>query len=190
MGTRRELFGAVLSVLFVSTICQGRVLASESDESALNLDEVEVVREVYQANCASCHGFDGIPMIPGVPNFVKGERMEKNDEELLASIREGKDSGSGGVPMPPWQGILSETEMRSALNYVRVVGGDNLFLENCASCHYATVPAPEDTVPKTAEALNNHQGPFNLCEGTDTDNMMERQDIVSVIRFLQGMLGD
>ncbi len=144
-------------------------------------------RDLYQASCAACHGFDGTPIMPGIPNFSRGERLEKSDQELLASVQNGQQSESGGVAMPPWKGTLSDEEMLGVLNYIRVINGDPVFQDNCLSCHDSSVPPVAESIPKTMEKLNKYQGPFNLCKGTDTDNTMERQDIISVIRFLAGV---
>jgi len=49
------------------------------------------------------------------------------------------------------------------------------------------VPPVAETIPHTEQELNQYQGPFNLCKGTDTDSMMEREDVISVIQFLVGV---
>lgn len=71
--------------------------------------------ELFEENCAGCHGEDGMPLLPGTPDFSKGERLEKTDDELLESI------GSGLNVMPPWDGILSEKEMKNCLGFIRSI---------------------------------------------------------------------
>jgi hypothetical protein len=68
-----------------------------------------------------CHGFDGIPMMRGTPNFANGERLEETDNQLLESIRKGK-----GI-MPSWAKILDEQERAVVLAYTRMIPGDGLF---------------------------------------------------------------
>ncbi|MCP4277842.1 MAG: cytochrome c, partial [Gammaproteobacteria bacterium] len=81
---------------------QQRAVASNTGISAEDIASIDDARDLYQSNCAACHGFDGVPIMAGVPNFGKNERMEKTDQELLASIKNGKIPESGGVAMPPW----------------------------------------------------------------------------------------
>ncbi len=181
---------SLLSIALLSVFSQGRSLASDSGISAEDIARIDDARDIYQSSCAACHGFDGAPIMAGVPSFANGERLEKGDSELLASIENGKIPEAGGIAMPPWKESLSEDEMESALRYIRVINGDPVFQDNCLSCHDESVPPVADSVPKTLKKLNEHQGPFNLCKGTDTDSEMERQDIVSVIQFLVGVSGE
>lgn len=70
----------------------------------------------FEDLCASCHGYDGIPVFPGTPNFAVGERLDKKDNELLEAIRKGK-----GDVMPPWEDMLNELAQREVLNYIKDV---------------------------------------------------------------------
>ena len=81
-------------------------------------------RQFYEENCASCHGFDGVPILPASPNFSKGERMEKADAERGKIISDGK-----GQMMPPWGTVLNKKDQADVLAYIRsmavvLVGGD------------------------------------------------------------------
>ncbi len=162
-------------------------MAANTGISVEDIAAVDDARDIYLSNCASCHGFDGSPILAGVPNFTKWERLEKDDSELFISVRDGRPSESGGVPMPAWKGILSEEEVKSVITYLRVIQGDAVFQDNCLSCHDSGVPPIAETIPKSVNLLKLHEGPFNLCQGTDTDNSMEREDIISVIGFLVGV---
>lgn len=71
-------------------------------------------QDIYDSYCGACHGFDGTPLLPNVPNFAAGERMEKSDSELIDSIREGK-----GSVMPGWVGVLSDEECAVVLQFIR-----------------------------------------------------------------------
>lgn len=70
-------------------------------------------QELFETNCAVCHGTDGTAVLPNAPHFAKGERLEKTDAQLLASVSEGLNV------MPPWKGVLSDEEIREILTYVR-----------------------------------------------------------------------
>jgi cytochrome c553 len=187
MSADIDMLGPVLTLLMVTIIWQGPALAAHSGVSMDDIARLDDARDVYQTNCAACHGFDGVPMMPGIPNFSGGERLDKAEQELMASMQNGKESESGGIAMPPWQGTLSDEEMLAVLDYIRVIRGDLVFQEICTSCHSNTIPPAADSIPSTVEKLYLHQGPFNLCKGTDLDNMIERDDIISVIRFLGGI---
>lgn len=71
-------------------------------------------RDIFDAYCGPCHGFNGSPLLPNVPNFSAGERMDKSDSELLDSIRAGK-----GTAMPAWSGILSDEALEVVLQFIR-----------------------------------------------------------------------
>lgn len=72
-------------------------------------------KKVFDDNCASCHGTDGNAVVPQTPNFAKGERMEKPDAQLMATIKNGLNV------MPAWKGLISDTEMADALAYARTL---------------------------------------------------------------------
>ena len=100
------LLGAVTLMLFW-VISSNDIRAQDADAAALG-------RDTYEEFCGACHGYDGVPLLPGTPAFLKGERLEKPDAELLRSISEGK-----GDLMPPWKDILSADERVAILRYVR-----------------------------------------------------------------------
>ena len=187
MNAFSKILVSIFSFSLIWIILQGQTLAANTGISAKDIARIDDARDLYQSSCAACHGFDGIPIMPGVPNFSNGDRLEKADLELLTSLQNGKESETGGIAMPPWKGALSDEEMLAVINYIRVIKGDLVFQDNCMSCHDSSVPPVAESIPKTVAKLNLHQGPFNLCAGTDTDNTVERQDIINVIRFLAGV---
>ena len=85
-----------------------------NDIGAQEADEATMARDTYEEFCGACHGYDGVPLLPGAPAFFNGERLEKPDAELLRSISEGK-----GDIMPAWKDILSADERVDILRYVR-----------------------------------------------------------------------
>lgn len=72
-------------------------------------------KKVFDANCAACHGTDGIAVVPQTPNFARGERLEKPDAQLLTTVRNGLNV------MPAWKGMISEADMADALAYIRTL---------------------------------------------------------------------
>lgn len=106
---RGSWFGAVAIV--VAMIFGGFGIASADCD-------VEAGKQVYGKNCAACHGKDGKGMMPKMPDFSKGDRMDKADNDLVASI----GGGVKGTIMPAWKGKLSDVEMANALCYIKSLG--------------------------------------------------------------------
>ena len=65
--------------------------------------------------CPSCHGKDGIAVIPNVPSFAKGDRMIKSDRRLIVTIT------NGSRLMPSWKGILTSKQMANVVTYIRTL---------------------------------------------------------------------
>ena len=75
-------------------------------------------RVVYENYCTGCHQADGTGMNGMLgANFTDEERMKKTNDELLESIKIGF-KGKNGV-MPPWEGTLSDKQMKDVLQYIR-----------------------------------------------------------------------
>lgn len=72
-------------------------------------------RQIYASNCSACHGPTGRSVMPGAPNFDRGEGVLKPDFTLLASIRAGKNA------MPAFQGILSDRDIMDVIAFVRTL---------------------------------------------------------------------
>jgi uncharacterized membrane protein/mono/diheme cytochrome c family protein len=76
-------------------------------------------RELFRRRCDKCHGADGTgsqgrDSLPEIPDFTDASwQSGRHDEQLLASILDGKDE------MPAWRGKISEEHARSLLAYVR-----------------------------------------------------------------------
>lgn len=65
--------------------------------------------------CKTCHGVEGTPIFPGVPSFLRGERMDKADGVLLISIM------NGTAFMPPFKGIISNSDGLDLIAFVRTL---------------------------------------------------------------------
>ena len=57
----------------------------------------------------------GISVMPGAPNFARGERLLQPDLMLLATIKAGKNV------MPSFQGILSDNDILNVIAYIRTL---------------------------------------------------------------------
>lgn len=72
-------------------------------------------RTIYGTRCAGCHGVNGLPQVPGVPNFSMGEGMMKPDQEIMQFVKKGK------TVMPGFEGILTDDEILDVIAYVRTL---------------------------------------------------------------------
>ena len=72
-------------------------------------------RTIYSKRCAGCHGANGLPQVPGVPNFSMGEGMMKSDQELMQFVKKGK------TVMPGFEGILTDEEILDVIAHVRTL---------------------------------------------------------------------
>ena len=72
-------------------------------------------RTIYNKRCAGCHGANGLPQVPGVPNFSMGEGMMKPDQEIMQFVKKGK------TVMPGFEGILTDEEILDVIAHVRTL---------------------------------------------------------------------
>ncbi|OGP31307.1 MAG: hypothetical protein A2073_05465 [Deltaproteobacteria bacterium GWC2_42_11] len=135
-------------------------------------------KEIFHERCAACHGIDGNPILPASPNFAKGERMEKNDKELLNTMRHGKNL------MPAWKDILTEEELKQVLTFARVVAGDKAFEEKCFKCHSKSLPKLRTDVPDT-KSLKNFQGQLDICRSCEIEKEMTNEELIEIIRYMR-----
>jgi mono/diheme cytochrome c family protein len=83
----------------------------------------EAGQKVYQRDCQSCHGRDGMgnPQLEKalqvtIPPVTAAALAQKNDTEMLHIIAEGKGK------MPGFAKKLSAEEQRQVLNYMKALG--------------------------------------------------------------------
>ena len=74
--------------------------------------------QVFGMFCAGCHGANGIAEYEAAPSFALGERMDKTDEELLASV------AGGHRDMPQWSEKLPRPWLSDALLHARGLEDD------------------------------------------------------------------
>lgn len=72
-------------------------------------------RQLFATHCAVCHGPNGRSVMPGAPNFDRGEGLLRPDFTLLAAIRSGKNA------MPAFQGILADRDILDVIAYLRTL---------------------------------------------------------------------
>lgn len=92
-------------------------LAKPSEKISFNLQEAE---NVFQSNCASCHGSDGKGnYIVGAPNLTDAIWLYGSDYETVYDVIY---NGRGGQ-MPYWKEKLTDSEIRAVSIYVHQLGG-------------------------------------------------------------------
>lgn len=70
---------------------------------------------VYQQHCANCHGPRGLSINPGVPNFARGEGLQRPDMMLMQVVKTGRKG------QPPFLGIISDQDILDALAFSRTL---------------------------------------------------------------------
>lgn len=166
-------FGFAVLVVFLSW---NFTYAGQKDESTPG----QRGKEIFHEKCAACHGVDGVPILPGTPEFAKGERLEKSDEELLKTIMHGKDQ------MPPWKETLSKQQCKDVLAFVRGIVGEKVFEEKCMKCHTRGLPSLRPDVPKNSE-LKDFKGKLDICRGCDLEKEVTREELLGVIRYIRAL---
>lgn len=85
-----------------------------------NAEAAEAGAEVFEYNCAACHGEQGMGMVEqGAPNLTDAIWLYGGDYD---TIYETVWNSRFGV-MPPWQERLTDAEIRAVAAYVHQLGG-------------------------------------------------------------------
>jgi mono/diheme cytochrome c family protein len=81
-------------------------------------DRVAQGRQIYQAQCASCHGTpDSPPPLPAAPpHTIQGHTWHHADRDLFNWVL---DQPPLATQMPGFRGILTEEEVLAVLAYIK-----------------------------------------------------------------------
>lgn len=96
------------------------IMAILFSHPALSLDLARGQR-LYNMHCASCHGLNGTPVMPNVPNFAMRQGLDKPEFELMQIVLTGINQRSGKSHLPPFIGMLKEPEVADIIQYIRVI---------------------------------------------------------------------
>jgi len=97
---------SLVTVFCLSMLASFCVLADTHQPTGAN---------IFLTYCSGCHGIDGFAAYEHAPSFSMGERLQKDDRELLQSVLNGKNN------MPPWKDKLQVQDLRNAIAYIRVM---------------------------------------------------------------------
>lgn len=91
---------------------------------------------LYQEYCSACHGRDGvgessIPWSIRRPDYITAMPLDESshawhhgDEQLIQMILKG--TGRSRTRMPVWDGVLSVTQVRDLVGYLKSLWGDRI----------------------------------------------------------------
>ncbi len=85
-------------------------------------ETLQLGRQIYETNCASCHGADGRGVVPGTPDFTDPAWWDsmlatEGFEGLAAVVKNGKGA------MPAFGNRLSDEEINAVLAYAQSLSG-------------------------------------------------------------------
>ena len=108
MANNRQIFRRVvlLCVIFAAGIYEATAFAADPRSGA----------RLYNQHCTSCHGVQGRGgVMPGTPDFSRGEGLLQSDAALLKLLEEGR-----GIK-PAYQGLMTTREMLDVVAYLRTL---------------------------------------------------------------------
>ena len=116
-NSQMPAWGPILGEEGVAQVVQYvRRMSGQEADAAL----AEKGAELFATNCAACHGPEGNGnKMLGAPALNDAIWLYGGD---VATLTETLMNGRGGV-MPPWQGRLSEADVRAVATYVHQLGG-------------------------------------------------------------------
>lgn len=108
---------------------------------------------IFMKYCAGCHGFDGRAVYEHAPSFSMGDRLEKDDRELLQSVLNGMNN------MPPWRDKLPVKDLRNAIAYLRLMHerhekGESPRQDKLPETYYLFKPVGEQDMDWVREQVN------------------------------------
>jgi cbb3-type cytochrome c oxidase subunit III len=136
-----------------------------AEKQGFFVGSVEQGKEVYEENCAQCHGSDlggGATSseysdeawpVPALNNIVARYQDNENIEDIRQFVKTTVERGRPGTPMPTWSaafnGPLTDQQITNVVDYVLSeqtgqtqeaqqaagVSGEQLYAKNCMRCH-------------------------------------------------------
>ena len=105
---------------FVSACKKKSSGAAEDTDIASSVQVNEMGKNVYQVNCATCHGpngeGDGPAAVGFDPRNFKTDKF-KNGADMIG-IQKTLNEGIPGTQMVAWKGVLSEGQIKAVAEYI------------------------------------------------------------------------
>ena len=70
---------------------------------------------IYLEHCTRCHGTRGRPVLPNVPDFYQGDRLNASDGTLVRKIK------AGNGLMPSYNRIIKDRDILNVVAYIRTL---------------------------------------------------------------------
>jgi mono/diheme cytochrome c family protein len=84
-----------------------------------NPETLALGHQIYETNCAACHGEDGTGIMLGSSDFTDLRQVDSQaPRDFYLTVTQGKGS------MPAWQGRLSQDERWAVIDYLRTFSYD------------------------------------------------------------------
>ena len=143
-------------------------------------------KEIYERDCALCHGADGLAdtpvgllLQPRPRRFADPVEMARlSDDQIYHAIKDGKP----GTAMASWSKVLSEPEIGNVMDYIHqfagrcepmdeqqlsLAVGHRIYQKECAFCHGPTGHADTDAARVLKPPPRNFADPIEMARVDD-----------------------
>ena len=189
-STRANVAAEIAAAEAANADINARLVASELTDIRktpdLNAYASSAGAAVFRTWCAQCHG-SGAAGARGYPNLLDNDWLWGGDIEAIRAtiahgIRNEEDPDARYSEMPAFGEILEEGQIEAVSNYVISLSGappdaallpqgENVFAENCASCHGATGLGDRGQgAPNLADAIWLYGGDLDSVRDTVTNS--------------------
>ncbi|MBW3561909.1 MAG: c-type cytochrome [Actinobacteria bacterium] len=100
---------ALLLILMAASVITVMAPASATQDAG-----VDAGRQIFESNCAMCHGSDASGMM-GMHPSLRGAVERLTREGVEVTVRNGRDTNP---PMPPFEGHLTDREIEQVIAYI------------------------------------------------------------------------
>lgn len=100
---------ALLLILMAASVITVMAPASATQDA-----DVDAGRQIFESNCAMCHGSDASGMM-GMHPSLRGAVERLTREGVEVTVRNGRDTDP---PMPPFEGHLTDREIEHVIAYI------------------------------------------------------------------------